>query len=75
VFTAAHFFSHLPYNLAVPYRTAVSLIAGTRVGPYEIQSPLGAGRMGDVYRARDIRLRREVALKVLPTEFALDPCT
>ncbi|MDL2718197.1 MAG: protein kinase [Acidobacteriota bacterium] len=45
------------------------LPAGTRLGPYEILSPLGAGGMGEVYRAEDARLGREVAIKVLPEEF------
>ena len=46
---------------------------GTQLGPYEIGSPLGAGGMGEVYRARDIKLGRDVALKVLPATFATDP--
>jgi hypothetical protein len=49
------------------------LSAGTRLGPYEILAALGAGGMGEVYRARDMRLKREVAVKVLPQEFATDP--
>src|SRR5215470_12432287 len=49
------------------------LLAGTRLGPYEILSRLGAGGMGEVYRARDPRLDREVAIKALPEEVALDP--
>src|SRR5437870_3625593 len=48
------------------------LVAGTRVGPYEIVAPLGAGGMGEVYRARDTRLGREIALKVLPDDLAAD---
>src|ERR1039458_1263716 len=49
------------------------LSSGTRLGPYEIQSPLGAGGMGEVYRATDTKLGREVPLKVLPAEMAHDP--
>jgi len=51
----------------------MSLTAGQRLGPYEIVSPLGSGGMGEVWRARDTRLRREVALKVLPDDVAQDP--
>jgi Tol biopolymer transport system component len=50
----------------------MSLTSGTKLGPYEIVAPLGAGGMGEVYRARDSRLKREVAIKVLPQAFSLD---
>jgi eukaryotic-like serine/threonine-protein kinase len=50
----------------------MTLPSGTRLGPYEVLSPLGAGGMGEVYRARDTRLDREVAVKVLPSELSSD---
>ena len=51
----------------------MALAAGDRLGPYEVLSALGAGGMGEVYRARDATLKRDVALKILPDGFALDP--
>jgi len=51
----------------------MSLAVGTRLGLYEIVAMLGAGGMGEVYRARDTKLGREVAVKVLPEAFATDP--
>jgi len=50
----------------------MALTAGTRLGPYEILAPIGAGGMGEVYRARDTNLKRDVALKILPEAFAHD---
>src|SRR5271168_4674591 len=49
------------------------LAPGTHLGPYEISAPLGAGGMGEVYRARDTRLERTVAVKILPAQFSSDP--
>ena len=51
----------------------MALAPGTKLGPYEVVSPIGAGGMGEVYRARDSRLGRDVAVKVLATEVASDP--
>jgi serine/threonine protein kinase len=51
----------------------MALTSGTRLGPYEILKPLGAGGMGEVYRARDTRLGREVAVKVLPGDLSSEP--
>ncbi len=51
----------------------MALNPGTKLGPYEVVAPAGAGGMGEVYRARDARLNRDVAVKVLPTEFSRDP--
>jgi serine/threonine protein kinase len=51
----------------------MTLASGTRFGPYEIVSPLGAGGMGEVYRAKDTRLERTVAVKILPAHFSSDP--
>src|SRR6266567_3677432 len=53
-------------------RSRMALTSGTKLGPYEIQSPVGAGGMGEVYRARDTRLERNVAIKILPAAFASD---
>jgi len=49
------------------------LLPGAHLGPYEIAGPLGSGGMGEVYRARDTRLERTVAIKILPAQFSADP--
>ena len=51
----------------------MGLATGTRIGPYEIASQIGAGGMGEVYLARDTRLNRDIALKILPDAYAADP--
>jgi len=51
----------------------MSLVTGTRVGSYTIESLLGAGGMGEVYRARDLDLGRNVAIKIMPESFTADP--
>src|SRR5215475_5091034 len=55
------------------YSPAVPLTSGTRLGSYEVIAPLGAGGMGEVYRAHDTRLGRDVAIKVLPESLASSP--
>ncbi|MFZ3246065.1 MAG: serine/threonine-protein kinase, partial [Candidatus Acidiferrales bacterium] len=64
------------YNMRAPNLivadVSLMLNAGTKLGPYEIVAPLGAGGMGEVYRARDTKLGREVALKLLPAAFSAD---
>ena len=49
------------------------LAAGTRLGPYEILGLIGAGGMGEIYKARDTRLNRTIAIKILPAELSADP--
>src|SRR5262249_7547799 len=62
-----------PSRNRIPGQIPMAVNAGSRLGLYEVVSPLGAGGMGEVYRARDTRLAREVAIKVLPAELSSDP--
>src|SRR5947209_6200727 len=62
----------VPEPVGYSRHQTMRLESGSRLGPYEISGPLGAGGMGEVYRARDIRLGREVAIKVLPHDLSND---
>ena len=59
--------------VAAPLAASSAAMIGREFGPYQITSPLGAGGMGEVYRARDRKLGRDVAIKILPQEFNADP--
>src|SRR5262245_817763 len=59
--------------MAASRSAPLAVTIGSRIGPFEIVSLLGKGGKGEVYRASDTRLRREVAIKILPSEFASDP--
>src|SRR5207237_2222833 len=65
-------YNHAVMNPAIGSSAANRLAAGVRLGPYEILAPLGAGGMGEVYRGRDTRLDRSVAIKVLPAHLSQD---
>ena len=63
----------LPLTICLVALVPMTISAGTRLGTYEILVPLGAGGMGEIYRARDRKLDRDVAIKVLPQSIAADP--
>src|SRR5437870_12512786 len=63
----------VPEPVGYSRHQTMRLEAGSRLGPYEITGPLGAGGMGEVYRARDTRLGRDVAVKILPENLADSP--
>jgi serine/threonine protein kinase len=62
-----------PGRIQLLLTPSMALLAGTRLGPYEILAPIGAGGMGEVYRARDSRLERDVAIKILPEHLSQNP--
>src|SRR5580692_5364932 len=66
-------FGERGYNLRTNRIAPMALAPGTRLGPYEILGPAGAGGMGEVYRARDSRLDRDVAIKILPEHLSATP--
>src|SRR5262249_21289601 len=68
-----HFSSTRPNSFSAPGGMTMALAPSTRLGPYEILAKLGAGGMGEVYRARDVRLDRDVAIKILPESSAHEP--
>src|SRR5689334_16898475 len=65
--------SEQPHEFSAVVESTMPLAAGTRLGAYEILGPIGAGGMGEVYRAHDRQLGRDVAIKILPLSVAHDP--